>query len=149
MIFRVHYSPAARSDLTSVWKGVFAASKSFDTADKYTDELMDKIGKKADFPYSGIPLCYRGLFTGFYSVNYKAYKAFYRVTEKKLEVIRILPIKMDYIRVLFPEIEQEAHQSGILKSVGSAFTDSLTGILKTDSTTEEERDKELKKKYAG
>ena len=89
---------------------------------------MDKIGKKADFPYSGIPLCYRGLFTGFYSVNYKAYKAFYRVTEKKLEVIRILPIKMDYLRVLFPEIEQEAHQSGILKSVDSALTDSLTGI---------------------
>ena len=115
---------------------------------------MDKISDKADFTHSGIPLYYRGLFTGFYSVNYKAYKdkaykAFYRVTEKSLEVIRILPIKMDYLRVLFPEIERETHQSDILKSVGSALTDSLTGILKTDSTTEEERDKELKKKYAG
>ena len=149
MKFRIHYSPAARSDLTSVWKGFFAASKSFDTAEKYTDELMDKIGKKADFPFSGIPLYYRGLFTGFYSVNYKVYKAFYRVADKNLEVIRILPIKMEYLRILFPEIEQEALESGFLKSVAPGLTDSLTGILKTDSNTEEERNKELKKKYAG
>lgn len=107
MKFRIHYSPAAGNDLTSVWKGVFAASKSFDTADQYTDELMDKISEKAEFPHSGIPLYYRGLFTGFYSVNYKAYKAFYRVTEKNLEVIRILPVKMDYLKVLFPETGRE------------------------------------------
>ena len=68
---------------------------------------MDKISEKAEFPHSGIPLYYRGLFTGFYSVNYKAYKAFYRVTEKNLEVIRILPVKMDYLKVLFPETGRE------------------------------------------
>ncbi len=148
MKFLIQYSPAAQSDLTSVWEGAYAASKSFDTADKYTDELMDRIGAKADFPHSGIPLCYRGLFTGFYSVNYKAYKAFYRVTEKNLEVIRILPIKIDYLKILFPETEHETPQPSFSKFVGSGLTDSLTGLLKTDSTPEDEREKELLRKYA-
>ena len=56
---------------------------------------------------STIPLRYRGMFTGFYSVNFKAYKAFYRVIEDYIEVLRIIPAKCNYMRILFGESEQD------------------------------------------
>ncbi len=90
-----------------VWDGVYEASKSYDIADNYVSEFADKIEEKKMFPQSGIPLRYRGLFTGFYSVNYKKYKAFYRVNDKYIEVIRIIMEKSDYMKILFGEPDEE------------------------------------------
>ena len=90
MSYLLRYSPEALSDLDDVWDGVLNASQSPDTAERYVRELMEKVSEKKDFPASGIPLYYRGLFTGFYSVNYKAYKAFYRVRDDRMEVLRVL-----------------------------------------------------------
>ncbi len=87
--------------MDAVWDGVYKASNSYDIADSYVSEFIDKIEEKKEFPLSGIPLLYRGLFTGFYSVNYKEYKAFYRVNDKYIEVIRIMMAKSDYMIVLF------------------------------------------------
>ena len=78
-----------------------------DVACQYVEDFADKIAEKKVFPNSGIPLHYRGLFTGFYSVNFKAYKAFYRVIEDYIEVLRIIPAKRDYMKVLFGELEQD------------------------------------------
>ena len=75
---------------------VYEASKDYDIADRYVDAYIKEIAAKRLFPFSGIPLQYRGLFTGFYSVNYKKYKAFYRVREGYIEVIRIIMAKRDY-----------------------------------------------------
>lgn len=99
----LRYTPEARKDLATVWMGVWAASKDFDTADRYINDLQDTIGKRKQFPFSGIPLYYQNLFTGYYSVNFKAYKAFYRINGEFIEVIRILPIKINYIQILFNE----------------------------------------------
>lgn len=90
-------------DLLAVWDGVYEASKEASVADKYVADFLASISQKRDFPLSGIPLHYRGLFTGFYSVNFKKYKAFYRVKDGYLEVIRIFLAKTDYLQVLFPE----------------------------------------------
>ena len=100
---KLRYTPEAKKDLADVWMGVWSASKDFDIADQYINDLQDTIGKKKLFPFSGIPLYYQKLFTGYYSVNFKAYKAFYRINGDYLEVIRILPIKTDYIQILFDE----------------------------------------------
>jgi plasmid stabilization system protein ParE len=91
--------------MDDVWDGVLEASRSFDIADKYVDEFVNKIANKKNFPKSGNPIYYRGLFTGFYSVDFKAYKAFYRVNEEYIEVIRILLAKMDYLKILFGKSE--------------------------------------------
>lgn len=92
--------------MDAVWDGVYEASKSYDIADRYIEEFADTIAAKKTFPFSGIPLEYRGLFTGFYFVNYKKYKAFYRVRDGYLEVIRIIMSKSDYIKMLFGEQEE-------------------------------------------
>ena len=103
MIFILRYTPDAVRDMDAVWDGVYEASKSYDIADKYVNEFIGIIAAKKEFPMSGIPLLYRGLFTGFYSVNYKKYKAFYRINGEYVEVIRIIMAKMDYMKVLFGE----------------------------------------------
>lgn len=105
MNYKIRYTPAAQKDMDDVWDGVFEASKSFETADTYVEGFIGVIEEKKRFPRSGIPLYYRGLFTGFYSVNYKAYKAFYRLKDDYIEVIRVILAKRDYLKILFGESE--------------------------------------------
>lgn len=101
MSFSLRYTPEAVRDIDTVWENVFEASKDYDIANRYVEELLTAITAKKDFPFSGIPLDYRGLFTGFYSVNYKKYKAFYRVHDGYMEVIRIIMMQRDYMTILF------------------------------------------------
>ncbi len=101
MKYKVRYSLLALEDMDEVWDGVLEASKEYDTADRYVEEFADKIAEKSLFPESGIPLFYSGLFTGFYSVNFKAYKAFYRIHDGYIEVARIIMAKRDYMKILF------------------------------------------------
>ncbi len=103
MTYLLRYTPEAMRDMDSVWDGVYEASKSFHIADRYVDVFAEVIANKKQFPTSGIPLAYRGLFTGFYSVNFKKYKAFYRVNGRYIEVIRIILAKRDYMTILFGE----------------------------------------------
>lgn len=103
--YKIRYTPEAVRDMDEVWDGVYEASKESDVADRYVDDFINEIGEKKQFPLSGIPLVYRGLFTGFYAVNFKKYKAFYRVFDNYMEVIRIIAEKRDYMKVLFGESE--------------------------------------------
>ena len=105
MSYIVRYSPAAMRDMEELWDGVFEVSRSFEIADRYVQEFTDEIAAKKDFPQGGIPLFYRGLFTGFYSVNFKAYKAFYRINAHYIEVARIIMMKRDYMRILFDDAD--------------------------------------------
>ena len=102
----IRYTPQAMRDMDAVWDGVYEVSKSHDIADRYVADFADEIAAKSPFPFSGTPLCYRGLFTGFYSVNFKKYKAFYRVRDGVIEVIRIILAKRDYLVILFGEPEE-------------------------------------------
>ena len=60
--------------------------------------------RKIGFPRIRNSSLLQGL-TGFYSVNFKAYKAFYRISEGYIEVTRVLLAKREYIKVLFGEGE--------------------------------------------
>ena len=101
----LRYSPAALEDLDHIWYGVCEASGSFDTADRYLDDLRDKIRKKKKYPKTGNPLLYMGEFTGIYMVPFKAYIAFYRIRGNVMEVGRVLYSKSDYMKTLFGRSE--------------------------------------------
>ena len=118
MKYKVRYTPQAQRDMDDIWDGVWEASKDYDTADKYIDDLADKIADKKRSPKTGIPIYYRGLFTGFYSVNFKAYKAFFRIRNEYIEVVRVLPEKMDYMKILFGE--SEWRQGTVLRPLETA-----------------------------
>lgn len=64
--FKLRYTPDAQDDLDSIWLDVLNASSMPDVASQYISDLMDAVSEKKVFPASGIPLFYRGLFTGFY-----------------------------------------------------------------------------------
>lgn len=106
MSYSIRYTPQAMRDMDAVWDGVYEASKNVDIADRYVEAFADEISSKRLFPFSGIPLQYRGMFTGYYSVTYKKYKAFYRVKDGYVEVLRIILAKRDYMTILFGEPEE-------------------------------------------
>ena len=103
--YKLRYTPEAMRDMDAVWDGVYEASKEPDVADRYVSDFIDEMEKKTQFPLSGILLVYRGLFTGFYAVTFKKYKALYRVYDNYIEVIRIIMEKRDYMKILFGESE--------------------------------------------
>ena len=105
MRYPLSFSPQAREDLLRVWDEVYAVSLDGDTADRYTKDLLQELRLMAEYPKAGLPLYVNDLFTGLYSVNFKAYKSFYRLQESRLEVLRILPARSDYLKILFPEEE--------------------------------------------
>ena len=107
MKYQLRYTPSAQKDMDNVWEGVVKASQNYALADKYVNDFISAIAKKKEYPESGTPLYYRNLFTGFYSINFKAYKAFYRIQNGYIEVIRILLQKQDYLKVLFEEKNEE------------------------------------------
>lgn len=98
---KIEYSPIAIRDLDRVWAEVFEASASTEIATKYIDDLMDQVAAKKNFPKSGSPLYYEGMFTGFYFVVFKSYMAFYKVEAERILVSRIVLGKSDYIRTIF------------------------------------------------
>ena len=100
MNFEIRYSPSAVKDLDDVWDGVWEASQDLDITDQYIRDLTGKISEKKNYPKTGAPLYYRGLFTGYYFITFKAYIAFYRITDNYLEVSRVLLSKRDYIKIL-------------------------------------------------
>jgi len=107
MRYDVRYAPRAGNDIDSIWDVVYSVSRDYEVADNYIEGIIKAIDGQKEFPRSGAPLTYRGLFTGFYSVLYKKYLAFYRVKDGYIEVARVLLATSDYIKVLFGNIPDE------------------------------------------
>lgn len=101
MSYKIRYSPTAIRDLDRVWAEVCEASKESEIETRYVSELMDRVAEKKEFPKSGSPLYYEGIFTGYYFVVFKAYMAFYRVRDDSIFVDRVVYGKSDYMRIIF------------------------------------------------
>lgn len=100
MRYQVKYSKTAIRDLDRVWAEVFKASEDIEITERYIEDLLDKIEKKADYPKSGTPLYYENTFTGYYFVVFKAYMAFYRIEKETILIDRVLFGESDYIKLL-------------------------------------------------
>ena len=105
MIYSIRYTPQAMQDLDRIWDDIWEISKNEELTFRYISGITNEIASKQFFPFSGSPLQYRGLFTGFYSITYKKYKAFYRVRDGYLEVARVILAKRDYMTILFGDEE--------------------------------------------
>lgn len=82
--YDISYSPEAIRDMD----GIF-------------ENLQDKIEEMVGHPKTGTPLYYEELFTGYYSVRFKEYLAFYRLEGTVMYVDRVLQRKRDYLSILF------------------------------------------------
>ena len=61
---------------------------------------------KTDFPFSSPKIDSDLLKTNIRRCNFKAYSIFYRVKDQTIQIIRIIPNKIDYLRVLLSEDEK-------------------------------------------
>ncbi|MEE3488549.1 MAG: type II toxin-antitoxin system RelE/ParE family toxin [Bulleidia sp.] len=111
MRYQIVYSDAAQYDLLKIWNDIYEVSADMNTADSYIDGIMNAFKKKQSFPRSGSPLFYRGLFSGVYFIHYKAYMILYIVRDQTVEAARILPVKTNYIKVLFPNPSEETAEN--------------------------------------
>ena len=109
MKYTVEYSRTAIRDLDRLWEDVFSASRSFEIAETYVDDLMNKIEDRSDFPSSGSPLYFENSFTGYYFIVFKAYIAFYRLEKDVMYIDRILFGKSDYLRHLHIDVDPHDH----------------------------------------
>ena len=107
MSYKLHYSDLSENDLQRIKEDIVEVTKSASVAKRYLDNLMKKIEKKKEFPFSGTPLYFYDFFTGFYYIHFKAYNAFYRVVGEYMEVLRVLPSKSDYYSILLGEYYTE------------------------------------------
>lgn len=111
MLYKIKYSAEALSDIRQIGLDVFEVSKSKDITRNYLNDFFDSVEKKQLFPESGIRLYFNDYFTGFYFVHFKAYNAFYRIVGDRVEIVRVLSSKSDYIRVLLGDYFEEDIQS--------------------------------------
>lgn len=101
MTYDIDYSPEGIRDMDMIFDDVFMVSRNLDVTRRYLDDLQDKIESMMNHPKTGTPLYYEELFTGYYSVRFKEYLAFYRIDGNKMYVDRVLQRKRDYMAVLF------------------------------------------------
>ena len=99
--------PKALEDLDKIWDDVAEVSGSFDVAEQYIQGLTKAVRERSSFPKAGIPLLGPDGRIILYSVNFKAYKAFYCILSDSIAVVRVLYAASDYMKVLFPSTSDE------------------------------------------
>ena len=105
MSYGIQYSPLAEEDLDRVWDEVYEASRDFDVADSYVNDLREAVRQKKTYPKTGTPLCFMGEFTGVYFVRFKEYCAFYIICDDFIRIARVLYARSDYMKTLFGKSE--------------------------------------------
>lgn len=106
-MYKLRYTPGFIRDFETIRGDILTVSGSSVIADRYKREFAEKIKKKQKFPQSAIPLYHEEYFTGFYFVHFRAYNAFYVIRDEYMELVRALPSKSDYMRILFGEYYTE------------------------------------------
>ncbi len=99
--YDISYSPEAIRDMDGIFDEALMVSWDLDITHRYLEDLQDKIEEMVGHPKTGTPLYYEELFTGYYSVRFKEYLAFYRLEGTVMYVDRVLQRKRDYLSILF------------------------------------------------
>jgi toxin ParE1/3/4 len=90
-------SPAARADLDGIW--LYSARQwSIEQADKYYNDLLDRIELLAVEPKVGISI--GQVRKGYRRLNFRSHAIYYRSLGEVIEIIRILHSSMDFARHL-------------------------------------------------
>ena len=105
--YDLNYSTEAIRDMDTIFDEVLMVSCDLDITHRYLDDLQDKIESMVEHPKTGTPIYYEELFTGYYSVRFKEYLAFYRLEGTTVYVDRVLQRKRDYMPVLFGRDKEE------------------------------------------
>ena len=96
---RVVITPKAFADLEEVRD--YIANDNEETARKYVDKILSRVGKLAENPHLGISLERKwGIPTKYHFLICGSHLAFYKVEDKRVNVYRILHGKRNYLAIL-------------------------------------------------
>jgi toxin ParE1/3/4 len=87
---RLHYTPAALSDLEEIYRYIAGRSGSHQVATRFSRELRHKCRDLAAFPFSAVGRARPELGAELRSVAYKGYIIFLRQADRTLEVVNVL-----------------------------------------------------------
>jgi toxin ParE1/3/4 len=102
MTFRIEFSHEAREDLRQIREYISVDLDNESSAAKVVGNIVNNIGRLADYPKIGAPLVsriseetdYRYLVCGNYNV-------FYRIETQTVKVVRILNARRNFMTILF------------------------------------------------
>ena len=91
------WAPSAKRDLRDIWR-YFARIASAEVADSLVHEINRAVARLADFPLMG--RARDELITGLRSVLVHPHVVFYRVSDRSIEIVRVLHQRRDLATVL-------------------------------------------------
>lgn len=99
------FSKKSELQIDEIYQYVCSASNDTETANKFVNELLDKIEilKKHAFVGRQLELI-DNIVTQYRFIRYKDYIIFYRVDDKKVYIDRILSSKQDYVNEFTKEL---------------------------------------------
>lgn len=101
------FSPKALADLDEIWEYISVDLMNPVAAENTVNGILDKIDILKSQPEIGSPLYFDpDLVTDYRYLIYKNYLAFYRYDNEKIFIDRIIYSKRNYMKILFPDVEQ-------------------------------------------
>ena len=94
-MLRIHLQYKAKEDIKNIWKYSYE-EWGIEQADKYLNELTDKLKLLSDNPQLGVSCDYIRIAYRQYQVN--KHIIFYIVGKDRIQIIRVLHEKMDFKR---------------------------------------------------
>ena len=99
----VRFSPAFQQDLEDLWDHIALTYRNPDAADRIAGGILDAAERLADFPESGKRVFLPGgLDSGYRFLVFESWVVVYRIWRQEVQVARVIPAALDYMRVLFP-----------------------------------------------
>jgi toxin ParE1/3/4 len=100
---RVRWSPEAEQDLLDIWSYIMQAAGA-SVADAQVRTIDDQAARLAEWPHSG--RARDDLFPGLRSILVRSYMVFYRLADRRIEVVRVLHGSRDVVAI-FTEPERK------------------------------------------
>lgn len=127
MSHRLLYSPLAQEDMEAIWLDAAWDAQAGESADRYIRGLREQLTTRQGYPKAGLPIRFRGEFTGVYAVIYKNCAALYRLRGDDIEVGRVLPANCEYMQVILKSTqaaggEEEAQEQQAASPAGTHRT---------------------------
>ncbi|MBQ4544791.1 MAG: type II toxin-antitoxin system RelE/ParE family toxin [Oscillospiraceae bacterium] len=101
---KIVYSPQARKDLLELREYISNVLKNSVAAKNVTDKILKTVHLLQEQPNIGIRLSEKtGRDTDYLCLFVGKYGAIYRIEDEKINIVRILDLRTDYMRIVFEE----------------------------------------------
>ena len=108
MTCKVQLSPLFQTDLDEIWTYIAEEYLNPEAADRITDDILDTVRALQIMPLRGRKIILPGgMDSGYRFLVFEAYVIVYRIWPGVVQVARVIPAALDYMRVMFPRVRKD------------------------------------------